>query len=200
MISPDLKKGDRIILLHMEDDNPVFMGTKGTVTKKTQVFGDTQYEVDWDNGSRLSIIQGVDKWDLLDNFEKRRNRTKINEMDVENFKELISKPEIFKYFDSRFLKKYLIAVRDSGITNMFAAAPYLYMGSERISHDFKYQPVHNEEAFELVLDMADEARSKMIIGTMKTLESKDIEITPENVQRYMRIYSIDILKHYILTF
>lgn len=198
MISPDLKKGDRIILLHMEDDNPVFMGTKGTVTKKIEIFGDTQYEVDWDDGSRLSIIQGVDKWDLLDNFKKRRN--KINEMDVNKFKELISKPEIFKYFDSRFLKQYLIAVRDSGITNMFAAAPYLYMGSERIGHDFKYQPVHDEEAFELVLDMADEARNKMISGTMRTLESKGIEVTLENVQRYMTRYSTDILKHYMLTF
>jgi hypothetical protein len=199
MINPELNVGDRVILLHMEDNRPVTMGTKGTVTSKSVVFGDTQYGVDWDNGSKLSLITGVDKWDLEKNFLNRK-RKKINEDEVERFKAFIKNKDIFKHFNMRFLKSYLMELRESGVVNMFGAAPYLYMGRDRIEHQFKYTPIHNEDAFENVLDMADQAQAEMINGTMNALESKGIDADLDNINRYISRYATQVVENYILLF
>jgi len=198
MINPELEVGDRVIILHMEDEVPVAMGTKGTVMSKSVVFGDTQYNVDWDNGSKLAIISSVDKWDKEENFKNRRK--KINEDETEKFKRLVKNSDIFKNFNMRFLKTYLIAVRDSGITNMFGASPYLYMGKERIEHQFKYTPIHDEDAFEKVLEMADQSQAEMINGTIKSLESKNIEPDLSNVNRYISRYATQVVENYMLLF
>lgn len=47
--------------------------------------------------------------------------------------------ETLKYFNLKFLKKYLLMVREASFTNMLEAGPYLYMGKERIEHEFKYK-------------------------------------------------------------
>jgi hypothetical protein len=99
MINPELNVGDRVILLHMEDKYPVTIGSRGTVTSKSVVFGDTQYGVDWDDGSKLSLITGVDKWDLEEKFLNRK-RKKINEDEVERFKAFIKNKDIFKHFNN----------------------------------------------------------------------------------------------------
>lgn len=328
MINPELKVGDRIILLHMEDEyGPVPMGTEGTVKKIVKVFGETHYEIDWDNGSRLSLIPDVDKWDIVDNI-KNRLKKKLNEMtssnsggkyrvplvlapqlwnneqmgaftepvskylnadlsydsydkkmerskkqikgeekfarkkakmakmmfsqndgdgnpingyspegnkepgtpkyiekianlpksekklvinnrkvklkenngEFEKNKKLLKNIDVFKFFNMRFLKEYLIAVRDSGIVNMFGASPYLYMGSERIEHQFKYQPIPNEDEFEKVLEMADQAQAEMINGVIKVLESKNIEPDLDQINRYLNRYSLMVLENYMLLF
>jgi hypothetical protein len=201
MINPELKEGDRIILFHMEDNTPVPIGTKGTVIKKITIFGDTQYYVEWDNGSKLALIDGIDKWDLVDSFEKRK-KVKLgeNQGEIEKFKKLVKNMDIFKFFNRKFLKEYLIAVRESGITNMFGAAPYLYMGSERIKHEFKYRPIHDEEAFDKVIEMADQAQAEMINGTIKALESKNIEPDLDQINRYLHRYSQMVLENYMLLF
>jgi len=199
MINPELNVGDRVILLHMEDKHPVTMGTKGTVTSKSFVFGDTQYGVDWDDGSKLSLITGVDKWDLEENFLNRK-RKKINEDEVERFKAFIKNKDIFKHFNMRFLKSYLMELRDSGVVNMFGAAPYLYMGRDRIEHQFKYTPIHNEDAFENVLEMANQAQAEMINGAMKALESKGMDAELDNINRYISRYATQVVENYILLF
>ena len=43
MINPELKKGDRIILLHMSGESSVPDGTHGKVYSVDNVFGDVQY-------------------------------------------------------------------------------------------------------------------------------------------------------------
>jgi hypothetical protein len=201
MINPKLNEGDRIILFHMEDDSPVPIGTKGTVIKKIVLFGDVQYEVEWDNGSNLSLIDGIDKWTLLDDFEKRR-KIKLGESDneIDRFKSLSKNINIFKFFNWKFLQEYLRVIRESGITNMFAAAPYLYMGSERIKHEFKYQPIHDEDAFDKVIEMANQAQAEMINGTIKVLESKNIEPDLDQINRYLPRLSRMILENYMLLF
>jgi hypothetical protein len=336
MINPELEVGDRVIIFHMEDKHSVPIGTRGTVTHKAHVFGHTNYSVDWDNGSKLSILSDVDKWDKEENFKKRikkkitemtttdnitnyrgplvlaprdwekeqmgafnipaskylnadlaydsydnkmertKNQIKKQEGDarkkaklvktmfsqndgdgnpingyspegnktpgtpkyikkianlpkseymsvkknykkgnevtskrklvedkggsVEEFKNMIKNPHIFKNFNLNFLRTYLLAIRDSGITNMYAASPYLFMGRERIEHQFKYTPIHDEEAFEKVLEMADQSQAEMINGTIKTLESLDIEVNLENINRYLRKLSPQILEKYMLLF
>ena len=71
-MNPKLNVGDRIVLLYMDDESSVTPGTKGKVTRISQVFGDDQYNVDWDNGSKLALISSVDVWDTEENYEKRK--------------------------------------------------------------------------------------------------------------------------------
>lgn len=62
-----LQKGDRIELLHMEDDpNPIPVGTRGTVVRVSQVGGVfAQVDVDWDNGSKLMLTIPPDRVRVL---------------------------------------------------------------------------------------------------------------------------------------
>jgi hypothetical protein len=105
--------------------------------------------------------------------------------------------DVFKSFNMKFFYKYLALIRKSSIVNMFGAAPYLYMGRERLEHEFKYEDIHNEEAFDEVLELADQAQSEMINGVINVLESKGKEDTLENINRYLRVYSVKVLENYI---
>lgn len=199
MINPKLNKGDRIVLLHMDGEMSVPPGTLGTVKSHTIVFGDDQYSIEWDNGSRLSIISSVDLWDLEDNIKKKHK--KINESDeFERNKRLINNLDVFKNFNMKFLKDYLLMVRESSIVNMFAAGPYLYMGKDRIEHEFKYKDITNEDEFNKVLENADRAQAEMINGVIKVLESQNKEVSMENINRYLSKYSNKVLENYIYLF
>lgn len=199
MINPKLKKGDRVFLIHMDGEFSVPPGTLGTVKTHSIVFGDDQYGVDWDNGSNLSIISSVDLWDLEDNVKNKRK--KINEVDefLRN-KDLIQNIDVFRNFNMKFLKDYLIMIKESGIVNMVGAAPFLYMGKDRIKHEFKYSNVKNEDEFESVLENADKAQSEMINGVIKVLESENKEVSIENINRYLSKYSTKVLMNYINIF
>lgn len=57
--------GTRIELIEMEDDpNPVSPGTRGTVTGVDDA---ASIMVDWDDGSSLSLVYGVDRYRVLTN-------------------------------------------------------------------------------------------------------------------------------------
>jgi hypothetical protein len=198
MINPILKKGDRVILLHMGDETSVMPGTSGVVTHVSTVYGDKQYSVDWDNGSKLVLISGVDMWDKEGEFKKRKTRLKENEVD--RFKRQIENIKIFKHFKMSFFMKYLKLIRDSNITNMVLAAPYLYMGRERIEYEFKYKRIPKEDVFEKVLDLADESQSEMINSVIKLLESEGKEPDLSNINRYLKTCSQMIIENYILSF
>lgn len=200
MINPDLKKGDRVVVLYMEDEfAPIPMGTAGTVVSHANVMGDDLYHVKWDNGSQLSLISGVDMWDFEDNINNRK-KSNIKEDEVKRFKELIKNPEVFNFFNIKFLRKYLLLVRDSGIVNMYQSSPYLYLGRERIEHEFKYQRVPDEEKFEEVLDMANQSQAEMINGVIKYLESIGKEPDLNNINLYLRRLSQSIVQKYMLLF
>jgi hypothetical protein len=189
MINPKLKPGDRVILLHMGGETSVLPGTWGTVKKSYELFGTDQYDVQWDNGSSLSLIGDEDMWDT-----KERKKKTIKEDDRNNF--FMKNIDVFKYFNMKFLKKYLLMIRESSITNMLAAAPYLYMGRERIEHEFKYKEIHNEEAFEEVLDHADQAQAEMINGVINYLEEKGIDEDMGNINRYLHRFASKIVQTY----
>lgn len=190
MINPELKKGDRIILLHMSGESSVPDGTHGTVYSVDKVFGDVQYGVEWDNGSKLALLSDTDMWDKEERFKVKK---KITE-DRDKF--VMDNIDVFKYFNMKFLKKYLLMIRESSITNMLAAAPYLYMGRERIEHEFKYKEIHNEDAFEEVLDHADQAQAEMINGVINYLEEKGIDEDMGNINRYLHRFASKIVQIY----
>jgi hypothetical protein len=63
-------RGKRIKLLKMEDDpNPITVGTIGIVvsqnTFKLGFMSETQLEVEWENGRKLSVILPHDEIEIL---------------------------------------------------------------------------------------------------------------------------------------
>jgi hypothetical protein len=209
MINPELEIGQEVILLHMEDETSIPPGTKGKVVAKSVVFGDAQYTVKWENGSQLAIISSCDLWDTPENMAKRKKRVQeieikkksITEVDeFERSKKLIKNIDVFNHFNMRFLNQYLKMVRESGIVNMFGASPYLYLGKDRIEHEFKYKDIHNEEAFEQVLENANQAQAEMIDGVINVLNSEGKEESLENINRYIQRYAQKVLLNYMHLF
>lgn len=59
------KPGDRIRLIEMPGDpHPIETGAEGTVTHVDPV----NVGVDWDNGRELSLIPGIDRWEVLQRY------------------------------------------------------------------------------------------------------------------------------------
>jgi hypothetical protein len=197
MLNPKLKQGDRVVILQMNDDYGIPSGTAGTVSRVLEIFGEDQYYVDWDNGSKLAIISSVDAWTKEEDFLKRRKKN-IKES---NLDKMVQHKEIFKNFDVKFLVDYMKKLRESSIINMFGSSPYLYMGKDRIYHQNYNNPsTEDNETYDELLEMADEAQSKMISGVIKVLEKEGKEVDLSNINRYLKKYSEKIWDTYVFTF
>jgi hypothetical protein len=186
--NPKLKVGDNVTLLYMKGET-MSPGLKGIVKGVENVFNEDIITVDWENGRKLSLLSTEDAWTL-------NPPEKIEEAYKD---EWLSKNLDIANFDTNVLTNYLIKVRDSGITNMFGAAPYLYMGKDRIEHEFHYKEFdeNKQQRFDEMLEIADEAQSEMINGVIKILEKENKELSIENINRYLQKYSQKILMHYI---
>jgi len=190
MINPELQKGDKVILLHMEGEM-MSPGSKGTVINVSRDPFEKDgmiYNVKWDEGSTLSLLSVTDAWKKIES---------IQENSFESAKWFLDNRAIAENFNTRFLGEYLEKVRESGITNMFGASQYLYMGKERLEHEFKYKDVGNDEAFEEVLEMADKSQHEMINGVMKILEKEKKEMDINVINRYIQRYSTLVLNYWI---
>lgn len=197
MLNPKLKQGDRVVILQMNDEYGIPSGTAGTVSRVQEIFGEEQYYVDWDNGSKLSIIPSVDAWTKEEDFLKRRKKN-IKES---NLDKMVQHKEIFKNFDVKFLVDFMKKLRESGIINMYGSSPYLYMGKDRIYHQNYNNPItEDNEAYDELLEMADEAQSKMISGVIKVLEKEGKEVEISNINRYLKKYSEKIWDTYVFVF
>jgi hypothetical protein len=73
MESPKLKKDDIVILMYMEDPDSIEPLTLGRVIKHSRVFGDDQYDIDWENGRKLSLISSVDRWETEESLIEKGN-------------------------------------------------------------------------------------------------------------------------------
>jgi hypothetical protein len=72
---------------------------------------------------------------------------------------------------------------------MFQAGQYLYLGRERIEHEHKYNEFSDDtqEAFDEVLDMAEEVRDEMIRGSFNSINNdNEDEDEDELDSRYLR--------------
>jgi hypothetical protein len=188
-MNPKLKVGDRVCLLYMSGEIKMNPGECGVVKSVDNVFGDIQYGVKWDNGSNLALLSDTDAWKL------EKKQIKENELDRMNI--LYKNIDSFRFFKMGFLYKYLKLVRDASIVNMFESPPYLWMGSERIKHEYKYKDIRNEEAFDEMVDMSDQAQAEMINGVINYLESEGIEENMNNINRYLRKFATMIVQNYM---
>ena len=193
-LNPKLVKGDRIMCLHMDGETSVPPMTTGTVRSVVRdPFEDNSeiINVNWDNDSTLGLISITDSW------------VKIAQETLEEqigTSEYFSKnPEIFDNFDWRFLREFLNKLRGASPVNMLQSEPFLYSGREWIDRYYGEDQEDNED-FQEVLEMADEAKDKMIQGVLKYMESEGIEIELGKVNRLINRFANKILQLYISFF
>jgi hypothetical protein len=193
-LNPPLEVGDEIILLaSIEDQVPA--GTKGVVKNISEFLmggdGSINYHIEWENGSSLAMLSDVDSWTLSSSLKIKDN---IKE---HHFANDITK--ILEDFKFTVLKKFLGKLQNSGIINMFGAAPYLYMGRERIESIHKYDSIaeNKPEEFEEMLELSDLAKDEMIRGTVKKLEDSGKEWDVDDVNREISRNAQNVLKAWI---
>lgn len=176
--NPELNIGDRIVLYHMEGESSVNPGTEGTVISTVQCpFEDDNMivSVKWDNGSQLSIMSKYDVW-------KHAKKKKLDESEEDWF---LENQEIFPFFKHRKVFDFLKKIRESGIINMFSSSPLLYAGRDHIDRYYGENPP-DEDAFQEVLDMAEDVKNMMIQGTIKYMQDKGKEVTVDSVNSEIR--------------
>jgi len=191
-LNPTLKSGDRVMCLHMDGEISVPMGTTGTVRDVVRdPFEDNGQiiNVKWDNDSNFSLLTVTDQLikEPIDKLQEQRDNS------YDFFQE---NPDIFENFDYRFLRNYLYKVREASSVNMFESTPFLYSGREWIDRYYGEDQEDNE-AFQEVLEMADEAKNKMIQGTLNYMESRNMEIDLDKVNRVISRLAQKILQFYI---
>jgi hypothetical protein len=192
-LNPKLVKGDRIMCLHMDGETGVPMGTTGTVRSATKDPFEPDSEiinVNWDNGSTLSLLSITDRWVKVAQ-ETLEEQAGTSEYDFFN-----ENPEVFENFDWRFLREFLNKLRDASPVNMLQSQPFLYSGREWIDRYYGEDQEDNVD-FQEVLEMANEAKNKMIQGVLKYMESEGIEIDLDKVNRLIKKFASMILKLYI---
>ena len=185
LLNPELNIGDRVVIMDMSGESGIKPGLGGEVKRITKVFGITQYEVKWDDGSSLQLLSDVDKWMKEEDWTKlrERKRKKVDEGIDPDFAR--KNKNLVQDFQMAKMHKFYEALRKSSVVNMFGATPYFWMGKDRIAHEHFYTDMGDEqaEAFEEVLDSADEIKNILINGSLKTLEREGKEVTLENVKR-----------------
>lgn len=166
-LNPQLTKGDRVMCLHMDGETGIPPGTLGTVRNVSRDPFEEDAEiinVMWDNGSSLSLLSITDSW-------VKAPEERINE-DSKQYEFFEKNPDIFENFDYRFFREYLKKVQKSGAINMFQSGAFLFSGRDWIDRYYGEDREDNE-AFQEVLDMADESKDKMIQGLIKYMSSKN---------------------------
>lgn len=166
-LNPQLTKGDRIMCLYMDRETSVPPGTFGTVNSVVRdPFEEDGFIVNmsWENGSNLGLVSATDSW-----VKAPSERIDEGSNQYEFFQK---NPDIFENFDYRFFREYLKKVQKSSVINMFQSGAFLFSGRDWID---RYYGEHQEdnEAFQEVLDMANESKDKMIQGVIKFMSSKN---------------------------
>lgn len=196
-----VKPGDVIVLYHM-DDEMMSPGTKGTVLRITRdPFEDDNkiIEVLWENGSTLSLMSKYDAWKVVENQPITEN-VKLQSDFIKHSE------DVFRNFDVRAIREFLMDLRDSGITNMFGSSPLLYSGSDYIvqrfgsPYDIDFQDDKNFETYERVVLNADSIKNKVINGVMKSLESRGEDFDFDMIKREVEKSSKKLLNMYMVFF
>lgn len=195
MMNPKLKEGDRVICYHMEGELAVPPGTKGTVRAVTRdpfEFSDNQeiIRVNWDNGSQLALLTATDFWKL----DKEKVTESVKE--PSEYSAFKKSKEIFENFDWRYLRDFLVAVRDAGPVNMFESGPFLIGGRDWIDRYYG-EGREDDPEFQKVLEMADTARDKMIAGTVNYLNKNKEGWELEDVEKNLRQFARKVMNIYM---
>ena len=209
--NPELKKGDRIILINMPGES-LFAGTKGIVEKieKVPSFGGQegyQYRISWvdddDNViSTVSLLPNEDSW-LLD---PEYNQNNLNEARITDIDALIKKADwlkLFKRADLKYILEYLELIRQSGVVNMFQSGQFLGQTGYYMRKFFEFYALQNnldendEELYEKIVEMSDKVRDIMIRAAVMDLSRNNREITTGSAENRLRRLTTEVVKEYM---
>jgi hypothetical protein len=194
-LNPELKVDDVIMLLHMEKETGVPPGTIGVVTSITRdPWQDDSklISVKWENGSNLNLVTAKDMWLKTQNDNIQEQRT-----DNQSWDYITKNADVFENFDWKWLEKFLYKLRDTGIVNMYGSSQLLYAGSEHIERYYG-EGKEDDEEFQEFLELADEAKNKIIQGVIKYMNANGKDLDDISVvNRYARHFSQKILGLYI---
>jgi hypothetical protein len=195
-LNPELKVDDVIMLLHMEKETGVPIGTIGVVksiTRDPWGSGDSKLiSVKWENGSNLNLVTAKDLWLKVQNDNIQEQRT-----DNQSWDYITKNADVFENFDWKWLEKFLYKLRDTGIVNMYGSSQLLYAGSEHIERYYG-EGKEDDEEFQEFLELADEAKNKIIQGVIKYMNANGKDLDDMSVvNRYARHFSEKILGLYI---
>lgn len=193
-INPQVNKGDRIMCLHMDGETSVPMGTTGTVRSVVRdpfEVDELIINVDWDNGNKLGLLSTTDTWVKISQEKLEESKS-----DYTSFNFFSENPEIFENFDWRFLRDFLYKLRESSVVNMHQAEPFLYSGEDWIERYYG-EGKEEDENFQELLSVANEAKDKMVQGVLKYMESKNMEIDLDKVNRLVSKFAREIVNLYI---
>lgn len=193
-INPQVNRGDRIMCLHMDGETSVPMGTTGTVRSVVRdpfEVDELIINVDWDNGNKLGLLSTTDTWVKISQEKLEESKS-----DYTSFNFFSENPEIFENFDWRFLRDFLYKLRESSVVNMHQAEPFLYSGEDWIERYYG-EGKEEDENFQELLSVANEAKDKMVQGVLKYMESKNMEIDLDKVNRLVSKFAREIVNLYI---
>jgi hypothetical protein len=172
-LNPELKVGDKIMCFHMEGETGVPAGTVGIVTSITrdpfESEEDKLINVNWENGSSLALISATDAWKKV---PKEITEASTGDRHYDFFSK---NSEVFDFFDWKFFRKFLYKLRESSVINMMQSAPFLYSGKEWIDR-YHGEDQEENEAFQEVLEMAEESKDKLVQGLIKYMKSKNLDM------------------------
>ena len=89
-----------------------------------------------------------------------------------------------KFYNFKKVSQFFKVLRDSGIINMWQAPSLLYIGKERLEHEFKYKNIPDEEKFEELLDMADDMQRLMTVGAQMKISKANENTGDEETDDY----------------
>lgn len=169
-MNPKVKVGDRISLLYMEDEFDVNPREQGTVMSVSRDPFETDecyiISVKWDGGSTLSLLSCRDVYRLIESKVNEQTDSGRSEQQIDF---IINNRDVVLNFNRQKIFEYLDVLRKSGVINMFGAAPFLFSGRDWIDRYYG-ENEENNEAFQEVLEMADDIKNEMILGMLKTFK------------------------------
>lgn len=89
-----------------------------------------------------------------------------------------------KFYNFKKVSQFFKVLRDSGIINMWQAPSLLYIGKERLEHEFKYKHIPDEEKFEELLDMANGIQRLMTVGAQMKISKANENTGDEETDDY----------------
>jgi hypothetical protein len=205
-INPELKKGDVVILLHMDGES-VPIGSRGFVIEKIpqprQRSTDSGYgyKVEWydiDTNKLLSkfpLFPEDDGW-IFDRQYYESEGNNINESSFKDVDDLVEWGNFLTTFGKEDLNRiceFFELERKSGFFNMHTeGGKFLLTGPNYIKSFIDLKSFENsfdeedEDVHKLLLSRAQEVRDIFIRGAMKYLEEKGQELEIPNIQKTMQ--------------
>jgi hypothetical protein len=196
-INPELVVGDRIVILHMsEEPFSVPIGTKGEVMGITQTPWGIQYQVNWDNGSKLDIIPGEDFW--------KKEKNKIQENMLDDLKKKREGLKVFDYFNKpEDILNFMFKLKESGIANMFDMSYFLLMDENTLRRWLigRYSDEEIEDKYEELLETVEPMRNQLIYGLMNYMEKnnksvEDLDLVNNEFKKFARMISNTYVRSY----